>query len=105
MTHDLFVRVLGDLEAELVQIAVTELRENTFYATLTLRKGGKTTEVDSRPSDAIALAVRLDTPIYASDDVIASSSIEMDDEPATPRTRSPRSSSSWTRSGREFGSA
>jgi uncharacterized protein len=82
MTHDLFVRVLGDLEAELVQIAVTELRENTFYATLTLRRGGKTTEVDSRPSDAIALAVRLDTPIYASDDVIASSSIEMDDEPA-----------------------
>jgi bifunctional DNase/RNase len=65
-----------------VQIAVTELRENTFYATLTLRRGGKTTEVDSRPSDAIALAVRLDTPIYASDDVIASSSIEMDDEPA-----------------------
>jgi uncharacterized protein len=82
MTHDLFVRVLGDLEAELVQIAVTELRENTFYATLTLRRGGKTTEVDSRPSDAIALAVRLDTPIFASDDVIASSSIEMDDEPA-----------------------
>jgi len=82
MTHDLFASVLGGLDTEVVQIAVTELRENTFYATITLRRDGRTLEVDSRPSDAIALAVRLDTPIFVADDVITSSSIEMEDEPA-----------------------
>ena len=84
MTHDLFASVLGGLEAEVVQIAVTALRENTFYATITLRRNGRTLEIDARPSDALALAVRLDSPIFAADDVISSSSIEMDDEPVDP---------------------
>ena len=62
MTHDLFTDVLGELGAEIVQIAVTDLRDNTFYARITLRRDGSTYEVDSRPSDAIALAVRCDAP-------------------------------------------
>ena len=84
MTHDLFVNVLGELQAEVVQIAVTELRENTFYARITLRRNGTTVEIDSRPSDAIALAVRCDAPIFAADDVVESSAIEMEDEDAKP---------------------
>ena len=82
MTHDLFVNILGELQAEVVQIAVTELRDNTFSARITLRRYGTTHEIDSRPSDAIALAVRCEAPIFAADDVIESSAIEMEDEEA-----------------------
>ena len=81
MTHDLLLGVLGELDATVEQIAVTELRDNTFYARITLLRNGGRIEVDSRPSDAIALAVRCDAPIFAADDVIESSAIEMDDDP------------------------
>ena len=84
MTHDLLTEVLTKLEARVVRIAVTELRENTFYARITLRRNGTTVEIDSRPSDAIALAVRCDAPIFAADDVVESSAIEMEDEDANP---------------------
>jgi bifunctional DNase/RNase len=84
MTHDLFVNVLGELEAEVVRVDVTHLKDNTFYARITLRRNGGTLEVDSRPSDAIALAVRCDAPIFAADEVLASSSIEMEDDAAEP---------------------
>jgi uncharacterized protein len=80
MTHDLFTNVLGELDAEIVQIAVTDLRDNTFYARITLRRDGATFEVDSRPSDAIALAVRCDAPIFAADEVIEASAIQMENE-------------------------
>jgi len=80
MTHDLLATVLGDLGAEVVGITVTELRESTFYARITLRSNGTTYEVDSRPSDAIALAVRTGAPIYAADEVIAESGIKIDEE-------------------------
>ena len=82
MTHDLLVNILGELQAEVVQIAVTELRDSTFYARITLRRNGTTVEIDSRPSDAIALAVRCEAPIFAADDVIESSAIEMEDDEA-----------------------
>jgi bifunctional DNase/RNase len=82
MTHDLFTSVLGELGAEVVQITVVELRDSTFYARITLRRNGETFEIDSRPSDAIALAVRADAPIYAADAVIEASSIEMDEDQA-----------------------
>jgi uncharacterized protein len=82
MTHDLFTSVLGELDCEVVQIAVTELREATFYARITLKRGDVTLEIDSRPSDAIALAVRTDSPIFAADAVIESSSIEMEEDQA-----------------------
>ena len=58
MTHDLFTEILGQLEARVVRIAVTELRENTFYALITVAVNGTEIDIDSRPSDAIALAVR-----------------------------------------------
>jgi len=68
------------LEAQIVRITVTELRENTFYAQITVQQDGREIEVDSRPSDAIALAVRAEAPIYADDRVIEESAIEFEGE-------------------------
>ena len=79
MTHDLFTRVLGELDAKVEKISVTDLKENTFYAVITLAKeGGGEVEIDSRPSDAIALAVRTDAPIFAAEAVIDEASIEFE---------------------------
>ncbi|MET1008928.1 MAG: bifunctional nuclease family protein [Gaiellaceae bacterium] len=80
MTHDLFTDILSQLEARVVKIAVTELRENTFYAMITVAVDGTEIEIDSRPSDAIALAVRSDAPIYAAEAVIEESAIEFEQE-------------------------
>jgi uncharacterized protein len=80
MTHDLLTEILGQLNARVVQIAVTELRENTFYALITLTINGSELEIDSRPSDAIALAVRAGAPIFAADSVIEESAIEFEHE-------------------------
>ena len=59
---------------------MTELRDNTFYAQITVQMNGTEIEVDSRPSDAIALAIRADAPIFAADDVIEESAIEFEGE-------------------------
>ena len=80
MTHDLFTEMLGQLDARVSRIAVTELRDNTFYAMITLAVDGSEIEVDSRPSDAIALAVRAEAPIFAADSVIEESAIEFEHE-------------------------
>ena len=82
MTHDLLSDVLERMEAKCERVAVTELRDNTFYATITISLNGSELEIDSRPSDAIALAVRTQAPIFAADDVIEESGIEFEgDEP------------------------
>jgi uncharacterized protein len=81
MTHDLVTDMLGELNASVARVAVTELRENTFYAQITLQVNGSEIEIDSRPSDAIALAVRADAKIYVADDVIDDSAIEFNQEP------------------------
>ena len=78
MTHDLLSDVLGELEASCTRVAVTELRENTFYASITLAVNGREVEIDSRPSDALALAVRANAPIFAAEDVITESAIEFE---------------------------
>ncbi|MGI8594857.1 MAG: bifunctional nuclease family protein [Solirubrobacteraceae bacterium] len=78
MTHDLLSDVLGELEASCTRVAVTELRENTFYASITLAVNGREVEIDSRPSDALALAVRASAPIFAAEDVISESAIEFE---------------------------
>ena len=80
MSHDLFTDILSQLEARVVKIAVTELRENTFYAQITVAVDGTEIEIDSRPSDAIALAVRADAPIFAAESVIEESAIEFEHE-------------------------
>ncbi len=78
MTHDLLSEILGELEVKCTSVSVTELRENTFFASITLQVGGRELEIDSRPSDAIALAVRCGAPIFAAEDVIAESAIEFE---------------------------
>jgi uncharacterized protein len=80
LTHDLLVNILGELDAEVVRVTVTELRENTFHASITVAQNGTEVEVDSRSSDAIAVAVRVSAPIYAADSVIEESAIEFDGE-------------------------
>ena len=79
MTHDLVTDMLGELGAQVVRITVTELKENTFYASITVQQNGSEIEIDSRPSDAIALAVRADAPIFAAEEVIEESAIEFED--------------------------
>jgi len=70
MTHDLLRDLVKSLGARLERISVTELKDNTFYAVIHLSQNGKTFEVDSRPSDAIALALRADAPIFVDTAVI-----------------------------------
>jgi bifunctional DNase/RNase len=73
MTHDLLKAVLDHLDIEVTKIVVSELRENTFYALIFLRSGDRTITIDSRPSDAIAIALRTDSPIFITDEVLAKS--------------------------------
>src|SRR3989475_2111708 len=80
MTHDLVADMLEQLDAQVIRITVTELKESTFYASITVQQNGSEVEIDSRPSDAIALAVRADAPIFAADDVIEESAIEFEGE-------------------------
>jgi uncharacterized protein len=80
MTHDLVTDILGQLDAQVTRITVTELRENTFYAQVTVQMDGTEIDVDSRPSDAIALAIRAEAPIFAADSVIEESAIEFEGE-------------------------
>ena len=79
-THDLLSEMLDQLGASIARITVTELRENTFYALITVLQDGQEIDVDSRPSDAIALAVRAEAPIFADDRVIEESAIEFEGE-------------------------
>jgi bifunctional DNase/RNase len=80
MTHDLVSDILGELNAQVAKITVTELKDNTFYALITLKSNSSEIEVDSRPSDALALAVRTNAPIFAADKVIEDSAIEFEHE-------------------------
>ena len=80
MTHDLISEMLSELDVSCTRVAVTELRENTFYAEVTLQLNGREIPIDSRPSDALALAVRTGAPIFAAEDVISESAIEFEHE-------------------------
>lgn len=69
LTHDLLAGLLGQLDAVIERVVVTELRDNTFYARIHIVHAGRGLEIDSRPSDALALAVRTDAPIYVREQV------------------------------------
>ena len=70
LTHDLLVTVIGELGAQLTEVVITEVRDHTFFAELHLRRGDLDLSVSCRPSDAVALAVRANVPIYASNAVL-----------------------------------
>jgi len=75
MTHDLIKTVLLGLNMSMKKVVVNELKEDTFYALIWLERDGELISVDSRPSDALALALRLDCPIYVEDTVLKSSKL------------------------------
>ncbi|MEX2101097.1 MAG: bifunctional nuclease family protein, partial [Actinomycetota bacterium] len=75
MTHDLVKNMLEELAVGVSKISITELREGTFYATIEMSRNGSSYEISSRPSDALALAVRLSVPIFAAEDVLTEASI------------------------------
>jgi bifunctional DNase/RNase len=70
MTHDLIKNILEGINATVTRVVVNDLKDSTFYATITLSQGGREYQVDSRPSDAIAVALRVKAPIYVTLDVI-----------------------------------
>ena len=70
LTHDLLAKVVEHLGGEVQDVVISELREHTYFARLRIRQEGELIEVDSRPSDAIALAVTVNAPIYVAEDVI-----------------------------------
>jgi bifunctional DNase/RNase len=78
MTHDLIIGMLAELDAEIVRVTVTELRDDVFRAALIVRADQREMEFDSRPSDALALAVRAGAPMYAEDDVIEENAVDVD---------------------------
>jgi hypothetical protein len=75
MTHDLIKNVLTGLETQVHKVVVTELREDTFYAVIWLERGGEVISIDSRPSDALALALRVDCPIFVEETVLKTSKL------------------------------
>ena len=87
MTHDLATSIIASLDAEIRQVTVTELRDSTFHALITIVRNGTEIELDARTSDAIALALRTDAKIFAADDVIEESGVEFegDEEEASRR--------------------
>jgi bifunctional DNase/RNase len=75
LTHDLAFNLVTELGGSLERVTVTELRDSTFFATLHVQIDGRSVEVDSRPSDAIAIAVRAGAPIFAADEVIEEAAV------------------------------
>ncbi len=80
MTHDLMKNILEEMGVDVQSIVVTELRDGTFYAVIYMQRNGTSFEVSSRPSDAIALAVRLGCKIYAAEDVLEEAAIMIPSE-------------------------
>ncbi len=83
LTHDLIKSLLESVKAKISRVVVSDLRENTYYAVLSMKLNGQSTEIDARPSDAIALALRMHAPIFVSDEVMSKASVddkEIDDE-------------------------
>jgi hypothetical protein len=80
-THDLATRLIDGLEGEVERVVVTELRSGTYFATIHLRARGRVIEVDSRPSDAIAIALRTGAPLFARDELLSSDGAEAGEDP------------------------
>jgi bifunctional DNase/RNase len=80
MTHDLMRDILQEMNTEVERIVINELVDQTFFAVIRMSSNGKQAEVSSRPSDAIALAVRINAPLYASEEVLEAAGIELKDE-------------------------
>jgi bifunctional DNase/RNase len=101
LTHDLLKQIIDNLGGSVIEVIINELRENTFYAKIVLDVSGLTNEIDARPSDAIALSVRTQTPIYVAESVLEAAGFipseesekeavkktDTDDEQSLPKSR------------------
>jgi bifunctional DNase/RNase len=83
MTHDLLRDILNETDVTVERIMISELVDQTFFATIRMSQDGKAMEVSSRPSDAIALAVRINAPIYGAEEVLEQAGIELKDDEET----------------------
>lgn len=83
MTHDLLRDILSETDVSVDRVLINDLVDSTFYATIHMGREGKAVEISSRPSDAIALAVRINAPIYAAEEVLDQAGIELKDEEET----------------------
>ena len=83
LTHDLVKQVIVGLSAKLSQVLITRVKENTYYAELHLHRGDHVIQIDARPSDSIAVALRLDAPIFTDENLLELTSIDTI-EPMTP---------------------
>lgn len=88
MTHDLMVNITRQFNIELNEVVISDLKEGVFYAQLVFTRDGLEHEVDSRPSDAIALAVRHGAPIFTQEHILEEAGITLSDEEETPQTAS-----------------
>jgi uncharacterized protein len=84
MTHDLARNLMRHLNAELERIVITEIKDDTFYAVLWVRQGNEPVAIDARPSDAIALALRADCPIFVAEHVMQSAKLNTSGPPDGP---------------------
>lgn len=75
LTHDLIKNLLESIEAKIARVVVSDLKENTYYAMISLKLNGNNTDIDARPSDAIALALRMHAPIFVEEDVMNRASV------------------------------
>src|SRR5688500_11686075 len=90
LTHDLLVSVLSGLGGTLQKVIITRVEKNTYYAELIIHRNGDVISVDARPSDSIAVALRVDAKIFAQDELLERASIqiaEAEDEPVVPEPR------------------
>ena len=79
LTHDLFTEVVNSLGSSLVRVLITKVIDNTYYASLVYQRNGELISIDSRPSDSIALALRAEAPIFADDDLLELSTLEIEE--------------------------
>jgi len=91
MTHDLARNLIHHLNGSLEKVVITELRDDTFFAVLWMRQENEAITVDARPSDAIALALRADCPIYVSEQVMQSAKLNTSEPPEGPTAEQLRS--------------
>ncbi len=94
LTHDLLKTVIVQMGGKVTRVVISELRQTTFYARVLIELGGKTIEVDARPSDAIALAIRVKCPIYAAEEVLDAAAVPPEEIEGAPRKVTPTSQDS-----------
>lgn len=88
LTHDLLKQVIVGLDATLTRVTITQVKDNTYFAELLIQREDHVFQIDARPSDSIAIALRLAAPIFTSDDLLTLTTVNTDDDDAGPGANS-----------------